>query len=99
MAEGLRRIVVDGEILRWRFDDVLVVIPGDRSGPQLYVDWNWRDCNEPEGPGEEPQIVTPRFVSEAIRFALTQGWSFADSGKPMHLEFQSGIFNLKSKSS
>jgi hypothetical protein len=51
MAEGMRRIVVDGQPFRWRFDDVLVVIPGDRSGPQLYVDWGWRDWLEPDGPG------------------------------------------------
>ena len=36
MAGGMRRIVVDGRRFRWRFDDVLVVIPADRSGPQLY---------------------------------------------------------------
>ena len=74
MAEGLRAIAVDGRRFRWRFDQRLVVIPSDRSGPQLRVDWGWRDWLEPEGPASEPWIVTPRFVAEAIRFALSHGW-------------------------
>jgi hypothetical protein len=47
----LRRIVVDGMSYRWRFDEGLVVIPGGRSGPQLYVDWGWQDWLEPDGRG------------------------------------------------
>ena len=92
MAEALRRIVVDGVPYRWRFDDLLVVIPRDRSGPQLYVDWGWRDWLEPDGPGAEPLIVTPRFVAEAVRFAVAQGWPSATGGRPLHLGFQDGHF-------
>ena len=69
-----RRIVVNGVPYRWRFDEVLAVIPGDCSGPQLYVDWGWRDWLEPDGPVGKPLVVTPRFVAEAIRFATAQGW-------------------------
>lgn len=67
MAKRMRRIMVDGQRFRWRFDEVLVVIPGNSSGPQLYVDWGWRDWLEPEGPGPAPQIVAPCFVAAAIR--------------------------------
>jgi hypothetical protein len=99
MAEGMRRIVVDGQTFRWRFDEVLVVIPGDRSGPQLYVDWGWRDHLEPDGPGAEPQVVTPKFVAEAIRFAVAHGWSSIKSAASLSLGFQSGSFTLFPKSS
>jgi len=94
MAEQLRRIVVDNVPYRWRFDDVLVVIPGDRSGPQLYVDWGWRDWLEPDGQGSEPHVVTPRFVAEAIRFAVVQGWPQATGTRPFHLDFQDGSFSV-----
>ena len=98
MAEGMRRIVVDGQPFRWRFDDVLVVIPGDRSAPQLYVDWGWRDWLEADGPGAEPLVVTPRFVAEAVRFAVAHGWPSATDGSPLRLGFQAGSFTLAAKS-
>jgi hypothetical protein len=98
MAEGMRRIVVDGQSFRWRFDDVLVVIPGDRSGPQMYVDWGWRDHLEADGPGAEPQVVTPRFVAEAVRFAVAHGWPSATSAGSLRLGFQAGSFTLPVKS-
>jgi hypothetical protein len=92
MAAPLRRIVVDGVPYRWRFDDVLVVIPGDRSGPQLYVEWGWKDWLEPEGPGSPPNVVTPRFVAEAIRFAVARGWPSLIEGKPLNLAYRNGVF-------
>ncbi len=98
MAKRLRRIVVDEVAYRWRFDDVLVVIPGDRSGPQLYVDWGWRDWLEPDGPGAEPLVVTPRFVAAAIRFAVAHGWPPGAGGRPLRLGFQGSSFTLAPKS-
>ncbi len=68
MAERLRPIAVDGYRFRWRFDGRLVVIPEGRSGPQLYVEWGWRDWLEPEGIGSSPSIVTPQFVADAAWF-------------------------------
>jgi hypothetical protein len=97
MAERMRRIVVDGQPFRWRFDDVLVVIPGDCSGPQLYVDWGWRDWLDPDGPGAEPLVVTPRFVAEAVRFAVAHGWPSATGGSPLRLGFQTDSFTLAAK--
>ena len=92
MAEQLRRITVEGRQFRWRFDRRLVVIPEDRSGPQLHVDWGWRDWLEPEGSGPEPHVVAPRFVAEAIRFALKNGWHPEMNGPSHWLTFQEGCF-------
>ncbi len=94
MAKRLRRIVVDERLYRWRFDDVLVVIPGDRSGPQLYVDWGWREHLEADGPASPPQVVTPRFVAAAIRFAAIHGWPSAEDDGSMRLGFEEGSFIL-----
>lgn len=94
MAERLRRIMVDGQPFRWRFDSVLVVIPARRSGPQLYVDWGWRDWLEPGGSGQEPSVVTPRFVAAAIRFALAQGWQPTVSGSPWRIGFERDSFRV-----
>ncbi|MBY0229564.1 MAG: hypothetical protein K2W96_09820 [Gemmataceae bacterium] len=90
----LRRIVVDGRLFRWRFNDVLVVIPGDRSGPQLYVDWGWRDWLEPDGPGAEPHVVTPQFVAKAVRHAAAMGWPSATGGPPLRLGFRGDRFTV-----
>jgi hypothetical protein len=97
MSETLRQIVVDGVPYRWRFYDVLVVIPGDRSGPQLYVDWGWRDWLEPDGTGRKSLVVTPRFVAESVRFATAQGWPSPTDGRPLRLGFHDGSFTLVAK--
>ena len=97
MAQAMRWIVVDGQPFRWRFDDVLVVIPGDRSGPQLYVDWGWRDWLEPDGPGDEPLVVTPRFVAEAVRFAAAHGWPATAGGSQLRVGFKGDRFTLTTK--
>ena len=92
MATGLRPIAVEGQRFRWRFDQRLVIIPEGRSGPQLIVEWGWRDWFEPEGAGPEPQILTPRFVAKAVRFALGEGWKPEVNGPPTRLGFQNKKF-------
>jgi hypothetical protein len=97
MAETLRPITVDDTRFRWRFDERLVVIPADRSGPQLYVEWGWQDWLESEGPGPEPLVVTPRFVANAIRFAVAHGWQPTAGGGPLRLQYQGGSFTLAAR--
>ena len=62
MAERLRPIAVDGYRFRWRFDGRLVVIP---EGPQLYVEWGWRDWLEP--------VIHLDFVFSGILAVLGTG--------------------------
>ena len=73
---------------------MVVVIPADRSGPQLRVRWGWRDfwLEPPHGAGPEPQVVTPRFVAAAIRFALAHGWEPDVNGPPFLLDFNNDKF-------
>lgn len=97
MAAGLRSIAVEGRWFHWRFDERLVVVAKGRSGSVLYVEWGWRDWSEPEGPGPEPRIVTPRFVSEAIAFALARGWQPEMAGAPLRLEYDTDGFRVLGK--
>lgn len=89
---GLRPITVDGRRFGWRFDGGLVVLPEGRSGPQLCVEWGWRDWLEHEGAGPEPAVVTPRFVAEAIGVALSVGWRPEVAGPPFLLRYGNGQF-------
>jgi hypothetical protein len=94
MRAGFRKIIVQGQGFRWRFDGCLVVIPAAQSGPPLYVEWGWRDWLEPEGVGNAPLNVTPRFVASAIRFALRHGWGSQGSKSPVELRYDDGSFRL-----
>jgi hypothetical protein len=91
MAAGLRPITVEGRRFRWRFDERLVIVPEGRSGPVVFVEWGWHDWLEPEGPGPEPRIVTPRFVAEAIAFALANGWQPEGDGDTLLKYNRSGF--------
>lgn len=95
MAAGLRPIAVEGRLFRWRFDGRLVVVPEGRSGPVLFVEWGWHDWLEPEGPGPEPRIVTPRLVAEAIAFALACGWQTEGTGAPLVLDYDGCGFRVR----
>jgi hypothetical protein len=95
MPARLRPITVDGMRFRWRFDERLVVVPEGRSSPQLRVEWGWVDWLEPDGPGPEPQVVTPRFVADAIRSALAQGWDPDQNGPPLLLAYEGGSFRVR----
>lgn len=91
---GLRRIVVEHRTFRWRFDGQIVVIPEARSSPQLVVAWGWEDWLEPNSTPAEPQVVTPRFVAAAIRFALAKGWNPGTSGPRFRIAFDQGEFQV-----
>ena len=95
MSKSLRSIVVDGARFRWRFDERVVVVPDGRSGPPLYVEWDWKEWTEPEGAGPKPLIVTPRFVADAIRSAVSMGWSPTEEKRPWHLQFKNQGFQIK----
>jgi hypothetical protein len=79
--KGFRKIIVDGARFHWRFDGALVVVPEGRSSPTLLVEWGPAEWLESATAECEPItaalgfVVTPGFVSEAIRSAFTLGWT------------------------
>ena len=94
MPRGMRPLTVDGRRFLRRFDKRIVVVPEGRSRPQLYVDWGWCDWLEPDATPAETQIVTPKFVSEAVRYAIERGWCQQENVPPMRLQFENGSFFL-----
>ena len=99
MGKWMRPITVGRHRLRWRFDDVLVVVPAKQSGPRLCVDWGWVDWLEPDGPGAEPLVITPKFVAAAVQAALLHGWDPDANGPPLRLIFKDGNFAVNDSSS
>jgi hypothetical protein len=79
--KGFRKLIVDGASFHWRFDGALVVVPEGRSSPTLVVEWGPSELLESASAECEPTtadhgfVVTPGFVSKAIRSAFTLGWT------------------------
>jgi len=66
-----------------------------RNGQRLLVDWGWVDHLEPEYSSSsqaDPQIVTPRFVAQAIRYAVESGWMPDSKGRSLKLNYDEGHF-------
>ncbi|MEH0152578.1 hypothetical protein V6R21_00450 [Limibacter armeniacum] len=95
--KGLRKIVVDNREFYWKFNEKIFVISEEDKNSLLLVDFGWYDVwlfvndKENKSPDFEPKSVTPKFVSESITYALTQGW---DNGK-MEIEFKNGDYKKK----
>lgn len=95
--KGLRKIVVDNRVLYWKFNEKISVVSDEAKNCLLIVDFGWYDVwlyvndNENRPPDFELKSVTPKFVSESITYALTQGW---DNGK-MEIEFRNGDYKSK----
>ena len=77
---GFRTIKVDDELYNWRFAGVVDIRFGDNPKQSvLKVDFGWYDIwlfvnDEKRPPDFEPKAVTSKFVEQAIRFALKNGW-------------------------
>ncbi len=103
--QGWSTIEVDGVIyswcFNWRGNSVLQIeaenVPGAR---RLVVDWGWKDWSEPLLPGEtegnEPAIVTPKFVREAIQNAIRLGWQPEEKGLRFFIEYKDSSFKIVS---
>ncbi len=98
--QGWRSVCVDDVqynwCFNWRGNGILQVQAADhRNGQRLTVDWGWVDHLEPEYSSSsqtEPQIVTPRFVAQAIRFAVENGWTPDSKGPNFKLDCEEGDF-------
>ena len=80
---GFRPIKVENIEFKWCFQGIIDVRPGDHKDNILTIDFGWYDVwsyvndKEKRPPEFEPKIVTPKFVSESIKFALNNGWDTA----------------------
>ena len=94
--KGLRKIIVENHKFYWKFSGKIIVTSEEIKNGHLTVDFCWYDIwlyvNDKENrpPDFEPKIVTPKFVSESISYALNQGW---EEGKAL-LEFRNGNYTM-----
>jgi hypothetical protein len=106
-AEGWRCITVESQRFRWRFvagDKASnLILQGSVSSSQQVIvtltDWRdpWLFVGQTAVPENEPKVVTARFASQAISFALAQGWKPEETGPPMRVDYRDRSFNLSSE--
>lgn len=95
--KGRRKIIVNGQKFYWKFNEKVFVNFAESKNSLLIVDFGWYDVwlfvNDKENrpPDFEPKSVTPKFVKDAISFALKKGWK---EGK-MEIMFRRGKYTLK----
>ncbi len=95
--KGLRKVVVDEKEYLWKFEGNIKIFSIEDPKNHLVVDFGWYDvwgfANDPENrpPDFEPKIVTPKFITHSIHFALENGWK---NGR-LEMEFRDGVFTKK----
>ncbi|WP_103070125.1 hypothetical protein [Aquimarina sediminis] len=91
---GFRPIKVENIEFNWRFQGTIDVRPNCCKNNILTIDFGWYDVwefvndKENEPPEFEPKIVTPQFVSNAIKFALINGWDIERSNSKFKIGYK-----------
>ena len=97
---GFRPITVKEMTFHWRLSGVLDIRPDQHQANVLKVDFGWYDVfqyfSDPENipPPFEPKIVTSKFVSECILFALQNGWNTDLSHNETKLKYSLGKYEV-----
>ena len=92
--KGFRKIIVTGSEFYWKFKGKVFVTTDTIENNLLIIDFGWYDVwwfvndKENEPPDFEPKIVTPKFVSESILFALREGWKEGE----LEIKFENGSY-------
>ncbi len=99
-SKDLRSIIVNDIKYRWRFSSgemqsSLVVYGPISSRQKLSVallEWRdeWLACPEPTN--NDPKIIGPGFVRQAIEFGLTNGWHPETADSVIQLEWSNSQF-------
>jgi hypothetical protein len=100
-SANLRSIVINNIQYRWRFStgdtQSALVVYGPVSGRQslsvVLLGWRdlWLACPEPTD--NQPKIVGPDFVRQAIEFGLANGWQPEQAGRAIQILWASGQFS------
>lgn len=94
--KGLRTIIVDEEKYYWKFVNKIMVFNHNSRNGILSIDfgyfdvWDYVNDNKNKPPDFTPMVVTPKFVSESIKFALKNGWNM----NKLKIEFKNGIYKV-----
>jgi hypothetical protein len=100
-AKGWRQLVVEHRQFRWRFipgyAHSTLKLQGSKSSGQQAIfsllDWSDPWYLERVDPNE-PSIITPRFATAAIGFALAHGWDPEIARQPLYLNYRARVFGL-----
>ena len=95
--KGWRTIIVNEQKFYWKFNGKVIVQSDGIKNGLLIVDVEWQDVwlslkdKDNELNDCKPKVITPKFVSDSISFALGVGWN---NGK-IKLEFKKGKYKSK----
>lgn len=97
--KGFRKIVIQNQAFNWRLGRLIDVRPDSRKANQLNVDFEWSDDyyyykEVKDVPNFEPTKITPKFVSEAIEYALENGWNTSEKHGVFHIKYRDKKFEV-----
>lgn len=103
-AKGWRKLILDNRQFRWNFatkakNGLLKLQGSTSSGQQVIItlsEWQdtWLSIGQSNASPNEPKVVTSKFASHAIEFALQNGWKPNESGATINFEYKDGNFVL-----
>ena len=97
---GFRAIKVENIDFNWCFLGLIDVRPDKQKSNMLTINFGWYDDwlyvndKENEPPEFEPVIVTPKFVSESIKFALDNGWDVEKANQNFKVTYRDKKFKV-----
>ena len=98
---GFRPIKVRNIAFYWCFSGIIDIRPENHKNNILTIDFGWYDAfayaNDWENmpPEFNPKIMTPKFVSASIKFALDNGWVTELSNNRLNILYRDGAYLVK----
>lgn len=99
---GWRNLIIDNQQFRWCFvnkaENSLLKLQGSFPSSQQAVvtlqGWHdpWLSNGQSIVSTNEPKVITTKFASLAVAFALQNGWKPEESGSAVHFEYKDGKF-------
>lgn len=95
-----RPIKVENLDFNWRFQGIIDVRPNGNKNNSLTIDFGWYDVwefvndKENEPSRFEPKVVTPKFVSDSIKFALNNGWDIERHNSKLKIVYKDKNYKI-----
>jgi hypothetical protein len=103
-TKGWRKLILDKKQFRWSFlakaENSLLKLQGSTSSGQQAVvsllEWHdsWLSIGQSNVQPPEPKVVTSKLASQAIEFALQNGWKPEEIGFTINFQYKDGEFVL-----
>lgn len=97
---GFRKIKVEGQDFNWRFSGQIDVRPEGKKNNKLLIEFGWYDVwllvGDPnKSPDSASKQITPKFVSESIKFAMANGWDTSKAHSQFQLNFKEKKYSVQ----